>query len=237
MRLLMEKDRQDHTMLHNMLHEEPIESSALCLALPSPLPEPEEIAFMSDDREREQILKAMIAACLDPPPSEEKDEPPAPLRVEDRLIAAGERTKKKKVELRCAHEDKQSLSLTKGPTINYRSTMLKRTGKVEDSLNARQREYQARRETAQGAKTRTQFKSCSLNVTSMAKTMAPREDIGAHLYSQRKPPPPPPPGLPPPGVSRSCLLYTSDAADEEDSVDLGGRRILKKKKKYESKDR
>ena len=27
----------------------------------------------------------------------------------------------------------------------------------------------------------------------------------------------------------SCLLYTSDAADEEDSVDLGGRRILKKK--------
>src|SRR5664279_3898790 len=24
--------------------------------------------------------------------------------------------------------------------------------------------------------------------------------------------------------SRTCLLYTSDAADEEDSVDLGGRR-------------
>eukprot|EP00658_Telonema_sp_P-2_P060436 TRINITY_DN4934_c0_g1_i5.p1 TRINITY_DN4934_c0_g1~~TRINITY_DN4934_c0_g1_i5.p1 ORF type:complete len:774 (-),score=160.23 TRINITY_DN4934_c0_g1_i5:79-2400(-) len=30
---------------------------------------------------------------------------------------------------------------------------------------------------------------------------------------------------------RACLLYTSDAADEEDSVDLGGRRIIKKKKK------
>src|SRR5664279_4629526 len=29
---------------------------------------------------------------------------------------------------------------------------------------------------------------------------------------------------------RTCLLYTSDAADEEDSVDLGGRRIIKKKK-------
>ena len=29
-----------------------------------------------------------------------------------------------------------------------------------------------------------------------------------------------------------CLLYTSDAADEEDSGDLGGRRIIKKKKKY-----
>eukprot|EP00658_Telonema_sp_P-2_P030838 TRINITY_DN23218_c0_g1_i2.p1 TRINITY_DN23218_c0_g1~~TRINITY_DN23218_c0_g1_i2.p1 ORF type:complete len:442 (+),score=157.68 TRINITY_DN23218_c0_g1_i2:217-1542(+) len=31
--------------------------------------------------------------------------------------------------------------------------------------------------------------------------------------------------------SATCLLYTSDAADEEDSVDLGGRRIIKKKKK------
>ena len=29
-----------------------------------------------------------------------------------------------------------------------------------------------------------------------------------------------------------CLLYTSDAADERSSVDLGGRRIIKKKKKY-----
>ena len=26
-----------------------------------------------------------------------------------------------------------------------------------------------------------------------------------------------------------CLLYTSDAADELDGVDLGGRRIIKKK--------
>eukprot|EP00658_Telonema_sp_P-2_P084980 TRINITY_DN9579_c0_g1_i1.p2 TRINITY_DN9579_c0_g1~~TRINITY_DN9579_c0_g1_i1.p2 ORF type:complete len:106 (-),score=17.61 TRINITY_DN9579_c0_g1_i1:49-366(-) len=32
----------------------------------------------------------------------------------------------------------------------------------------------------------------------------------------------------------TCLLYTSDAADEEDSVDLGGRRIIKKKKIYKS---
>eukprot|EP00658_Telonema_sp_P-2_P052857 TRINITY_DN4118_c0_g1_i4.p1 TRINITY_DN4118_c0_g1~~TRINITY_DN4118_c0_g1_i4.p1 ORF type:complete len:115 (-),score=34.68 TRINITY_DN4118_c0_g1_i4:82-426(-) len=31
--------------------------------------------------------------------------------------------------------------------------------------------------------------------------------------------------------THTCLLYTSDAADEEDSVDLGGRRIIKKKKK------
>ena len=27
-----------------------------------------------------------------------------------------------------------------------------------------------------------------------------------------------------------CLLYTSDAADERSSVDLGGRRHIKKKK-------
>ena len=36
-----------------------------------------------------------------------------------------------------------------------------------------------------------------------------------------------------PGVRElrhACLLYTSDAADERSSVDLGGRRIIKKKK-------
>ena len=31
----------------------------------------------------------------------------------------------------------------------------------------------------------------------------------------------------------TCLLYTSDAADERSSVDLGGRRIIKKKKRIE----
>ena len=31
-----------------------------------------------------------------------------------------------------------------------------------------------------------------------------------------------------------CLLYTSDAADERSSVDLGGRRIIKKKTKKNS---
>ena len=34
-------------------------------------------------------------------------------------------------------------------------------------------------------------------------------------------------------LSKVCLLYTSDAADERSSVDLGGRRIIKKKKKTE----
>ena len=40
--------------------------------------------------------------------------------------------------------------------------------------------------------------------------------------SERKPPPL--------VISIACLLYTSDAADERSSVDLGGRRIIKKKK-------
>ena len=31
------------------------------------------------------------------------------------------------------------------------------------------------------------------------------------------------------GLGTVCLLYTSDAADERSSVDLGGRRIIKQK--------
>ena len=38
---------------------------------------------------------------------------------------------------------------------------------------------------------------------------------------------------PEPLLLKPCLLYTSDAADERSSVDLGGRRIIKKKKKIE----
>ena len=34
-----------------------------------------------------------------------------------------------------------------------------------------------------------------------------------------------------PDPAWSCLLYTSDAADERSSVDLGGRRIIKKQTK------
>ena len=34
----------------------------------------------------------------------------------------------------------------------------------------------------------------------------------------------------------SCLLYTSDAADERSSVDLGGRRIIKKKTNHNKKN-
>ena len=33
---------------------------------------------------------------------------------------------------------------------------------------------------------------------------------------------------------KACLLYTSDAAEERSSVDLGGRRIIKKKKEEDT---
>ena len=38
-------------------------------------------------------------------------------------------------------------------------------------------------------------------------------------------------------LPEGCLLYTSDAADERSSVDLGGRRIIKKKKPIDILDR
>ena len=38
-------------------------------------------------------------------------------------------------------------------------------------------------------------------------------------------------------MPETCLLYTSDAADEEDSVDLGGRGAIEKKKKKRRKKR
>ena len=37
--------------------------------------------------------------------------------------------------------------------------------------------------------------------------------------------------------SMICLLYTSDAADERSSVDLGGRRIIKKKNEETRKEK
>ena len=36
---------------------------------------------------------------------------------------------------------------------------------------------------------------------------------------------------------KNCLLYTSDAADERSSVDLGGRRIFNKKKTKKNRER
>ena len=43
------------------------------------------------------------------------------------------------------------------------------------------------------------------------------------------------------GLFEGCLLYTSDAADERSSVDLGGSRIInkkikKKKEEHEQRD-
>ena len=38
------------------------------------------------------------------------------------------------------------------------------------------------------------------------------------------------------GVGKACLLYTSDAADERTSGDVGGRRIIKKKQSVDLAD-
>ena len=56
------------------------------------------------------------------------------------------------------------------------------------------------------------------------KIVGMRRSIFAHRPASLGPMPSPAPML------CSCLLYTSDAADERSSVDLGGRRIIKKKK-------
>src|SRR5665811_2597551 len=54
--------------------------------------------------------------------------------------------------------------------------------------------------------------------------------------TSRKPTPTTPSGTTPSRAkSWSCLLYTSDAADDLTRVDLGGRRIIKKKKKKKKK--
>ena len=39
------------------------------------------------------------------------------------------------------------------------------------------------------------------------------------------------------GRNNTCLLYTSDAADERSSVDLGGRRIIQKNTKKKKQTR
>src|SRR5450756_3123436 len=64
------------------------------------------------------------------------------------------------------------------------------------------------------------------------------------LYYRCQPDPnsqPTRPRLPPTRARRSpskpCLLYTSDAADDLLCVDLGGRRIIKKKKQTEKHKR
>ena len=37
-------------------------------------------------------------------------------------------------------------------------------------------------------------------------------------------------------MCESCLLYTSDAADDMQCVDLGGRRIIKKENFFQAED-
>merc|ERR1712194_123152 len=148
MRMLMQRDQRSRAALHDQLHRDDDSSTQERAGLSNLNPKPEEIAFMSDDYERERILKRMIAACWDEPDESEGKPPAMPWRVEDRLLAAGEKTKQKVEALRCAKDDEQSHSLNKGPTINHRSAMLVRTGRVEETLQAKKNQYQARRENA-----------------------------------------------------------------------------------------
>ena len=64
------------------------------------------------------------------------------------------------------------------------------------------------------------------NKSDLQKTLA--KEIGINLSALRKCA----------GMTQSefCLLYTSDAADERSSVDLGGRRIIKKKETKKKKN-
>ena len=55
-----------------------------------------------------------------------------------------------------------------------------------------------------------------LNLTGCYTQVASRDDYGNWNREESKP-------------YYDCLLYTSDAADERSSVDLGGRRIINKK--------
>src|SRR5665254_28824 len=54
------------------------------------------------------------------------------------------------------------------------------------------------------------------------------------VYKRQIPAFPAEPGCPNCSRCPGCLLYTSDAADDLTRVDLGGRRIIKKKKKIKT---
>ena len=60
--------------------------------------------------------------------------------------------------------------------------------------------------------------SDGLDMTTLAQTLATVDATEARAAHAAKR-----------GRLHHCLLYTSDAADERSSVDLGGRRIIKKK--------
>ena len=56
-----------------------------------------------------------------------------------------------------------------------------------------------------------------------------RPQTAAVMMKRKTTPGPPSYAAAPTVLKIPCLLYTSDAADERSSVDLGGRRIIKKK--------
>ena len=69
---------------------------------------------------------------------------------------------------------------------------------------------------------RTVYEACNTNVFSLFSLLPGTEyTVGVQAEGE--------------SLTCTCLLYTSDAADEEDSGDFGGRRIIKKKKDEKKK--
>ena len=64
-----------------------------------------------------------------------------------------------------------------------------------------------------------------------------RSDLHARPQHRRCAGPAAVPGRDAQEPAGGCLLYTSDAADERSSVDLGGRRIIKKTRKTRKEGR
>ena len=76
-----------------------------------------------------------------------------------------------------------------------------------------------RKKRAAAAKKTTAEKAAPKKV---AKKAAPKKVVAKKVATKT--------AAPKKAAAKTCLLYTSDAADERSSVDLGGRRIIKKKK-------
>ena len=78
-----------------------------------------------------------------------------------------------------------------------------------------------------GSRTISKLTDLQLSSATIRNEMADLEELGYIVQPHTSA------GRIPTDKGYSCLLYTSDAADEEDSVDLGGRRTTEKKKREE----
>ena len=77
-------------------------------------------------------------------------------------------------------------------------------------------------------------RTCASAARAPARTPTGEESVAPRAVEQTHGEPFSVPSTP---SSRPCLLYTSDAADDMQCVDLGGRRIIKKKKTQKNRGR